>query len=38
MTKPNLHNIFPHIQPYRGLIYGKLQQKEGNYTLEKAIN
>jgi hypothetical protein len=35
MSKTNSHNIFPHIQPYKG-IDEKLQLKEGNYTLEKA--
>ena len=32
MAKPNLHNIFPQTPPYKW----KHQQKEGNYTIEKA--
>jgi hypothetical protein len=31
--KKKSHNIFPQIQPYKD---GKLQHKEGNYTIEKA--
>jgi hypothetical protein len=32
ITKPNLHNIFPQIQPYEGKKDGKLQHKERNYN------
>jgi hypothetical protein len=31
ITKENLHNISLQIKPFKG----KLQHKEGNYTLEK---
>jgi hypothetical protein len=36
MTKPNSHNIFPKIQPYKIIVDGKHQHKVGNYTLGKA--
>jgi hypothetical protein len=36
MTKPNSHDIFPGIQPFKGIIKEKLQHKEVNCALEKA--
>jgi hypothetical protein len=36
MTKPNSRNIFPQIQPFKRIIKGKHQHKDGKYTLEKA--
>jgi len=35
MTKPNLHNIFSINPALQRIRDGKLQHKEGNYTLEK---
>ena len=36
--KRYLHNMLEQIQPIKWVIMGKLQYKEGNYTLEKPRN
>jgi hypothetical protein len=36
MAKPNLHNCLSICPALQRIIDGKHQQKEGNYTLEKA--